>query len=168
MFYKKLKKNISLNKRIKNIKIFQYFLTRKKKIPELVYSSWQLTKQNKKHHKHLGTLKTTKSSKVKTLDKFVKENSIKNKILIKCDVDGNELEVFKSGKDFFKKFKPFIIMELAPYLYPEFGYNVEKLLKLLKQYNYRFYDAKDLNEILNIYEFANKIKDGSSENIFLK
>lgn len=166
--FKKLKKNVSLNKRIKNIKIFQYFLTRKKKIPELVYSSWQLTKQNKKHHKHLGTLKTTKSSKVKTLDKFVKENSIKNKILIKCDVDGNELEVFKSGKDFIKKFKPFIIMELAPYLYPEFGYNVEKLLKLLKQYNYRFYDAKDLNEILNIYEFANKIKDGSSENIFLK
>jgi hypothetical protein len=59
-------------------------------------------------------------------------------------------------------------VELAPYLYPEFGYNVEKLLKLLKQYNYRFYDAKDFNEIFNINEYANKIKDGSSENIFLK
>jgi FkbM family methyltransferase len=166
--FKKLKKNVGLNKGMNNIKIFQFFLTRKKIPPKKVYSSWELTNQNKKHKKHMGTLKTTKSSKVKTLDKFVKENNIKNKILIKCDVDGNELEVFKSGKDFIKKFKPYIIMELAPYLYPEFGYNVEKLLKLLKQYNYRFYDAKNFNEIFSINEYANKIKDGSSENIFLK
>lgn len=166
--FKKLKKNVGLNKGMNNIKIFQFFLTRKKILPKKVYSSWELTNQNKKHKKHMGTLKTTKSSKVKTLDKFVKENNIKNKILIKCDVDGNELEVFKSGKDFIKKFKPYIIMELAPYLYPEFGYNVEKLLKLLKQYNYRFYDAKNFNEIFSINEYANKIKDGSSENIFLK
>lgn len=166
--FKKLKKNVGLNKGMNNIKIFQFFLTRKKIPPKKVYSSWELTNQNKKHKKHMGTLKTTKSSKVKTLDKFVKENNIKNKILIKCDVDGSELEVFKSGKDFIKKFKPYIIMELAPYLYPEFGYNVEKLLKLLKQYNYRFYDAKNFNEIFSINEYANKIKDGSSENIFLK
>ena len=166
--FKKLKKNISLNKEIKNIKIFQYFISNIKKVPKEVYSSWELNTNNKKHKKHLGTLKKTKYSKVKTLDNFVKENKIKNKIFIKCDVDGNELDVFKSGKDFLKKYKPYIIMELAPYLYPEFGYKVEKLLDLLIKYNYRFYDVKNYSEINNIYEYALNIKDGSSENIFLK
>ena len=42
-------------------------------------------------------------------------------------------------------------MELAPYLYPEFGYDVNKLLNLLKEYNYKFYDAKNYSEIKNIY-----------------
>ena len=59
-------------------------------------------------------------------------------------------------------------MELAPYLYPEFGYSVDKLLNLLEEYNYRFYDAKNYSEIKNIYKYANNISDGSSENIFLK
>lgn len=166
--FNKLLKNLSLNKKIKNIKAFQYFISSKKLLPKKVYSSWELKSQNKKHKKHLGTLKTTKYSKVKTLDKFVKENLIKNKILVKCDVDGNELEVFKSGKNFFKKNKPFIIMELAPYLYPEFGYDVNKLLNLLKKYNYRFYDCKNYSEIKDIYKYAKKISNGSSENIFLK
>jgi len=166
--YKKLLKNINLNKKIKNLKTFQYFITAKNIKPSRVYSSWELKAQNKKHKKHLGTLKNTQNSKVKTLDKFIKENRIKNKILIKCDVDGNELDVFKSGKNFLKKYKPYIVMELAPYLYPEFGYKVEKLLNLLKKFNYRFYDVKNYCEIKNIYKYANNIKDGSSENIFLK
>ena len=58
-------------------------------------------------------------------------------------------------------------MELAPYLYPEFGYDVNKLLNLLKEYNYKFYDAKNYSEIKQLINMQN-ISDGSSENIFLK
>lgn len=166
--YKKLLKNVSLNNKLKNIKTYQYFITANKIKPNKVYSSWELKKQNKKHKKHLGTLKKIQNSKIKSLDNFTSENNIKNKILIKCDVDGNELDVFKSGKNFLKKYKPYIVMELAPYLYPEFGYNAEKLLNLLKRYNYRFYDVKNYCEIKNIHNYAKHIKDGSSENIFLK
>ena len=166
--YKKLLKNISLNSEIKNINTSQYFLTASNIKPKKVYSSWELETKNKKHKKHYGTLKTVRHSKAISLDKFLKEKNIDKKILIKCDVDGSELEVFKSGKNFLKKHKPYIIMELAPYLYPEFGYNVNKLLNLLEEYNYRFYDAKNYSEIKNIYKYANSISDGSSENIFLK
>ena len=166
--YKKLLKNISLNYGIKNIKTFQYFITEKNIKPKKIYSSWELRNRNEKHKKHYGTLKTTRYSKTISLDKFIKEKKINKKILIKCDVDGNELEVFKSGKTFLKKYKPFIIMELAPYLYSEYGYNVNKLLNFLKEYNYRFYDAKNFSEIKNIYKYANNINDGSSTNIFLK
>ena len=166
--YKKLLKNISLNNEIKNIKTFQYFISAKNIKPKKVYSSWELETLNKIHKKHYGTLKTIRHSKAISLDKYLKEQNIDKKILIKCDVDGSELEVFKSGKSFLKKHKPYIIMELAPYLYPEFGYNVNRLLNLLEEYNYRFYDAKNFSEIKNIYKYANSISDGSSENIFLK
>ena len=166
--YKKLLKNISLNNEIKNIKTSQYFITANNIKPKKVYSSWELETINKIHKKHYGTLKTTRHSKAISLDKFLKEKKIDKKILIKCDVDGSELEVFKSGKSFLKKHKPYIVMELAPYLYPEFGYNVNKLLNLLKEYNYRFFDAKNYSEIKNIHQYANNISDGSSENIFLK
>ena len=166
--YKKLMKNIALNHEIKNIKTFQYFITTKNIKPKKVYSSWELGNRNNKHKKHYGTLKTTRYSRVISLDKFVKENKIDKKILIKCDVDGSELEVFKSGKDFLKKNKPYIIMELAPYLFTEFGYNVDTLLDLLKEYDYRFYETKNYSEIKDIYKYANNINDGSSVNIFLK
>jgi FkbM family methyltransferase len=166
--YKKLLKNVSLNNEIKNIKTSQYFITAKNIKPKKIYSSWELETRNKQHKKHYGTLKTTRYSEAISLDKFLKEKKIDKKILIKCDVDGNELEVFKSGKNFLKKHKPYIIMELAPYLYPEYGYNVNKLLNLLEEYNYKFYDAKNYSEIKNIYKYANNINDGSSENIFLK
>ena len=90
------------------------------------------------------------------------------KTLIKCDVDGNELYVFKSGKSYLAKFKPIVMMELAPYLYKENGYSSEELIIFIKSLNYRFYDFKTFDEITNIIDYTNSIKDGSSKNIVLK
>ena len=88
--------------------------------------------------------------------------------MIKCDVDGNEMSVFKSGKNYFKKYKPYIIMELAPYLYQENGYSSEQLLKFLLDLEYEFYDANTYRRIIDINDYSSKIQTGSSVNIFLK
>ena len=37
--FKKLMRNVQLNKEIKNIRIFQYFISNKKQVPKKVYSS---------------------------------------------------------------------------------------------------------------------------------
>ena len=58
-------------------------------------------------------------------------------------------------------------MELAPYLYNEYGYNTEKILKLINSLNYNFYDLKKLKKIFDIGQKISNIKDGSSENILL-
>ena len=58
-------------------------------------------------------------------------------------------------------------MELAPYLYEEYGYNKEMIIDLIKSLNYEFYDLKNLKKILNIKKKIDKIEDGSSENILL-
>lgn len=58
-------------------------------------------------------------------------------------------------------------MELAPYLYEEYGYTKEMILDLIKSLNYEFYDLKNLKKIFNIDSEIDKIKHGSSINILL-
>ena len=58
-------------------------------------------------------------------------------------------------------------MELAPYLYEEYGYSKEMILDLIKSLNYEFYDLKNLKKILNIDVEIDKVKHGSSINILL-
>ena len=103
-----------------------------------------------------------------SFDQFIKRKEIQNVKLIKIDVDGAELKIFKSGKNFFKKNKPYIIMELAPYLYPELGYNYIDLLNEIKLIGYKFYSLYPIKKIPNINNFIKNINDGSSKNILLK
>ena len=70
--------------------------------------------------------------------------------------------------DKFKKNKPYIIMELAPYLYPELGYNYIDLLNEIKLIGYKFYSLYPIKKIPNINNFIKNINDGSSKNILLK
>ena len=116
----------------------------------------------------MGILKSTSKSKLMSFDNFIKQMKINRKTLIKFDVDGNELFVFKSGENYFKKFKPFIIMELAPYLYKENGYDSKELIDYLLSFKYKFFDTKKFKKIDNIQKFTKNISDGSSVNIFLK
>ena len=167
--YQKFQKNLELNQNLKkNIKSFNSFIgTSDQKKPELIYSSWNLDSNGIKHPKHLGEKKDTKNAQILTLDEFISKNNISNVDFIKLDVDGYEYYVIKSGFNFLKNKKPPIFMELAPYLYEEYGYSLESFLTIIKSLNYEFYDLKDLNKITNINHAITQIKDGSSKNILL-
>ncbi len=167
--FKKFTKNLELNKKLsENIYPFQIFLGSKgKKIPTSIYSSWNLESKENKHIKHLGEKKSTEESNSFTLDEFVDLNKISNVDFIKLDVDGFEYDVLKGGINFLREKKPPIFMELAPYLYGEYGYNKEKILELIISLNYNFYDLKKLKKIFDIDQKISNIKDGSSENILL-
>ena len=165
--FNKMMKNLQLNCEIKNVLPFQYFLSDKNFKPDSTYSSWDLSSNENRHSQHLGVQKSTSEAKTISLDDFILKNNIDRKTLIKCDVDGNEMGVFKSGKNYFKKYKPYIIMELAPYLYQENGYSCEELLKFLLNLKYEFYDANTYEKINDINDYSSKIQTGSSVNIFL-
>jgi len=167
--YDKLNKNLKLNPQLsKNIFIDQIFLSSKeKKIPQSVYSSWDLKSFNEQHPKHKGSKKETSESRILTLDEYIASRKIENVDFIKLDVDGSELEVLKGGANFLKKYKPPIFMELAPYLYKEFGYEVDDLLTYLSYFNYKFYDLKNIRPIKNIKKYSKNIRDGSSKNILI-
>ena len=57
-------------------------------------------------------------------------------------------------------------MELAPYLYKEYGYTAYDLLKIIKYYGYNFYDS-NFKKISSIDEYIRKINKGSSKIYFL-
>ena len=164
--FSKLYKNLSLNKNLKKqILIHQLFISDKKD-PKKVWSSWNFDKNKNKHHKHKGNLKSIKANSRISLDDFIKINKIKKVDFIKLDVDGYEMDVFKSGNKFFRKNKPIIFIELAPYLYPEFGCTCLDLIKFIKKLGYNFFD-ENLKKITDIKKTVNLIKDGSSRNFFL-
>ena len=168
--YAKLLKNLNLNKDLKrNIKAYNLFLGSKNQVkPKAVYSSWKLNSEKKfKHIKHLGEKKNISNKKLKTLDEFILENQINEVDFIKLDVDGYEYFVLQGGLNFLKNKRPPIFMEFAPYLYQEYGYNKQMLIKLIKSLNYEFYDLANLKKILDIDSTIDKIKDGSSQNILL-
>jgi len=58
-------------------------------------------------------------------------------------------------------------MELAPYLYPEFGYSVLDLINFIKKMNYDFYEMYPIKKIDGVNSYVNSIKQGLSKNILL-
>ena len=167
--FEKMLKNFDLNQHFaKNIHPEQIFLSSSdKKLPSGVYSSWNLDFNSEQHSKHKGIKKQTLNSKFYTLDEFTDLKNIRDLDFIKLDVDGFELDVIKGGSEYLKKFKPPIFMELAPYLYNEFGYSIDEIIDKLKSLNYEFYEMKKFSKINDIYSYSKKIHDGSSENILV-
>ena len=164
--FRKLSHNLNLNEELKKkVYLRQLFISNHKR-PKSVWSSWNFEKSNEKHLKHSGTLKEIKQDSFLKLDEFIKEENLKDIDFIKLDVDGYELDVLNSGKEFFKNNRPIIFIEIAPYLYPEFGYTVFELINFMKKFNYDFFD-EDLRRIPNIEKHVENIKDGSDRNFFL-
>ena len=164
--FKKLTKNLNLNKYLKkNISLNQLFLSKINK-PTKVWSSWNFHINANKHKQHLGTLHSIKKKSYMSLNNFINSRNIKKVDFIKLDVDGHELDVLKSGEKFLKDKKPVIFIEIAPYLYPEFGYKCSELITYIKKLKYSFYN-EDLKRIKNIDNYIKRITHGSSENFFL-
>ena len=96
-----------------------------------------------------------------TLDKFVQKNKIKNKIILKIDVDGSEMNVLKSFTKTLYEKEPIIFMEYAPYALVEYGSSVQEFNNFIKKYKYKVYDLnfKKLEKI--------KISEGAIKDIVL-
>ena len=163
--FSKLKKNLNLNPNFKKrIRIYNSFISNKKRKINFIHSSWNFSSDSKKHKVHLGILKQA-SNKTQSLSELIKKQ--KRKIdLIKIDVDGYEIDVLRSGKEIINKYKPVIYFEFAPYLYKEFGYSSKILINFIKKdMSYLFLD-ENFNEVKDINKIAKNLND-RSKNFFL-
>ena len=167
--FQKMLNNIKLNPRFNDhITPLQSYLTcSPNDVPHNVYSSWKVDTKEDQHSKHKGIKKSTNNAKSNSIDEIVLEYKINQVSFIKLDVDGPELDVLKSGKSFLSKKKPPIFMELAPYLYPEFGYTYIDLVNFINSLGYRYYTINPVRKIDSIEKFILKIEDGSSKNILI-
>ena len=79
-----------------------------------------------------------------TLDEYI--------LLIKLDIEGNEINAIDGALNTIEKFSPIIIIEFSKYIF-ENAKNIAILEKFLKNYDYEIYDTKknkvSLDEILD-------------------
>jgi len=79
-----------------------------------------------------------------TLDEYI--------LLIKLDIEGNEMNAIDGALNTIKKFSPIIIIEFSKYIFDNVK-NIAILEKFLKNYDYEIYDTKknkvSLDEILD-------------------
>ena len=132
--------NLNLNKELKKkIRIFPFFIANTKNNIKEAFSSWDLFKQNNIIHGGQKKL-FSKNTKSIRLDNFIKNNKIKNVLLIKIDVDGNELDVLYSAKKFLLKNSPYIIIEFSQSALEAKGVSIKNFYKFIKNINYSIYD----------------------------
>ncbi len=94
--------------------------------------------------------------KVKSImiDTLLKEYSLKDYlVIIKLDVEGNEINVIKGALEVIKKSEPLIIIEFSKYIFQNKD-NIDYLNYFLNKYDYSIYDInynkKNLEDILTM------------------
>ena len=116
-----------------------------------------------------GTIKDKSTSRyfikdseveITTLNTFMPYLSNKNIVLIKIDIQGNELEALKGGKELITKYHvPFVVLEFTPELLNAIGSDQRELIHLFVDNGYKISLKSFLSkEFLNINEFFIRAK----------
>jgi FkbM family methyltransferase len=155
--YVKLRANIAANPHLAaRITAHQTMLSSRgaDRLPDAIYSSWPMTSVENLHELHQGRLMSTRGAAVSTLDELVSSQRLSQIALIKLDVDGHEYEVLQGGQDTFRRLKPTLLVELAPYVHKDNQERFDSMLCLLWEAGYRLSDVatgkllpRDIGEI---------------------
>ena len=131
-----------------------------------IYASWPLQSAEPVHPKHRGRLVSTTRAIVDTLDAFVDRNTITSLNLIKIDVDGHELPVFRGATETLRRFQPTLVMEMSPYIHAERQNNFSDFVEILKNAGYSLRDADNGSDVpLDVVQLERLIPDGASINV---
>lgn len=105
------------------------------------------------------------STKMQTLDSYVAEHSIQRIALIKLDVDGFEGKVIRGASETLSRFKPVIIMELAPAWVEMRGDSCLAIARQLREMGYRCFAEVTFDEILDVDKLILGIEPGQGFNV---
>lgn len=106
-----------------------------------IFSSWPLVSSENLHEKHRGRLMDTTGAVPATLDQTVEELKLNRIDFVKLDVDGHEFEVLCGAMKTIDKYKPRILLELAPYVYAENSQAFDQMLGKLWDAGYSMKDV---------------------------
>lgn len=131
-----------------------------------IHSSWPFQSDQERHSSHQGVFKSVGKARKISLDELCDELQLDRLDLIKLDVDGNEWDVLSGGTATFDRFKPLIVMEVAPD-YHEAGHEkgFPNIHRLLSHMGYRFqrFGGKALPKTAE--GLARSIPSGASRNV---
>ena len=150
-------KNLNLNN-FKNISFFNNAASDIDGQDILFYESINDWESSQTHNNFKFDLETkVKSIKI---DRLLKKYFLNDFFLIiKLDVEGNEINVIKGSIDVIKQFNPLIIIEFSKYMFQNPN-NIEYLKFFLNKYDYSIYDTnfrkKELEDIVNMLQKLQK------------
>jgi FkbM family methyltransferase len=171
--YAKLSQNRMLNPGLAGrIHCMQYMLVDDrvagKPAPDL-YSSWPLKDDATLHQLHQGRLMSTSGAEARTLDSVIESLKVDRVDFIKLDIDGFECGMLRGANKALNRWRPPIIMELAPYALEEQGESLANLLALLRKHGYSLFDlSADSSLVMDSASLAKRIPDGSSLNVIAR
>jgi FkbM family methyltransferase len=169
--FEKLQRNINLNPQLSaRIESFQVMLTANSsdQMPDTLYASWPMETADDLHNEHFGRLMSTKGAVPQTLDDLITGLSLPKIDFIKMDVDGNEHSVLGGGSKTLNRFKPIILMELAPFVYKDHLNDFDKMIQELWEMGYAFYDMRRRRKIPNsVNAVKNCIPSAGVINVFV-
>ncbi len=110
-------------------------------------------------HNNFNFVSELKVKSIK-IDSLLKQYSLKDyTVIIKLDVEGNEINVIKGALEAIKKSEPLIIIEFSKYIF-ENKDNIDYLNNFLNEYDYSIYDTnykkKNLGDILKMLKNLQK------------
>lgn len=74
---------------------------------------------------------------IDTLDHICSKEKLERIDLIKCDVEGGELFVFKGGIETLRRFRPFVLCEMLRKWSAKFNYHPNEIIHLFEELNYK-------------------------------
>jgi len=164
----KLRRNLSLNPDLAaRVSAVQVMLTDcGGGVPEeSIYSSWPLRINSTVHPAHRGALKSTAGAIATSLDEHLRAVGVSMVNFIKMDVDGFECHVLAGAEQSLWRFRPRILMELMPHLYPERGKRIHDLLWIFESVGYKMYSLKGQALSMDPETISGAIRPGSSINV---
>ncbi len=134
-------------------------------LPGHVYSSWPVTGHLDLHPQHRGQLMGTENAEAVTLDRYVERAGVNAVDFVKIDVDGNEDHVLLGATATVSRFRPVMIVELAPYLYDGSEHSFEVLIDFLADHGYSMSELKSGDALpLRPDALRDRIPEGGSVN----
>lgn len=142
----KLKANLALNPSFEErVTLEQSFLVANnaEALPKTVFSRWPVANEfSDLNTDHLGKPEALVGATAVTADQFCESANVQRIDFVKLDVDGNELTVLQGFKRGLGRFRPHVLVELAPFVYKDSrSEEFDSFVKFFLELNYDFVEA---------------------------